>query len=151
VTRDEFQELLDEYLPTTAEPTAYLATCDTAGPHVRPVTLVRDGVHFYFATSRRSEKTNHIDLTQDVEFVCLLEKGEKLGCLRVAGRVAEISGPPLRELWTRAQGYNASLHFPKGLEDPDLIAFRIHPTRIRLRPPGEREIEVRSELLASSE
>ena len=60
MTRDELQELLDEYLPATAEPTAYLATCDAAGPHVRPATLVRDGVHFCFATSRRSEKDHSL-------------------------------------------------------------------------------------------
>ena len=147
MTRDELQELLDEYLPATAEPTAYLATCDAAGPHVRPVTLVRDGVHFYFATSRRSEKITQFALSQDAEFVCLLEQGGKLGCLRVAGQVSEVSGSSLAEIWARAQGYDASLHFPEGLEDPDLIAFRIHPTRVRLRLPGEREIEIPRELL----
>lgn len=146
MTKDELKTLLDDLLPVEIEPTIHLATCDTAGPHVRPVTLVRDGLGFYFATSRRSEKIRHITLPQKVEFSCLLERAGKLGCLRVAGTLTEVTGAPLRDAWGRAKGYDAGLHFADGLDDPDLIAFRIEPTRVRLRVPGEQETEVEVDL-----
>ena len=146
MTTSELKALLDDYLPLGTDPTIHLATCDTAGPHVRPVTLVRDCLGFYFATSRCSDKIHHVGSQRTVELSCLLERAGKLGCLRIAGTLTEVSGAPLREAWNRAKGYDPSLHFSGGLEDPDFIAFRIEPKRIRLRVPGERETEVDADL-----
>lgn len=146
MTKDELEALLDQYLPAETNPTIYLATYDAMGPHVRPLSLVRDGLNMYFATSRTSEKIRHLELHQKIEFACLLEGVGMPGCLRVAGTVTEIGGLPLHEVWTRAKGYDTSLHFPGGLDDPDLIAFRIHPTQVRLRLPGKQEIELQMHL-----
>jgi general stress protein 26 len=142
MTKDELRALLDYYLPVESEPTIHLATCDNEAPHVRPLTLVRDGLNLYFATSRHSDKIRHVGLHREVEFSCLLETAGKLGCLRVAGRLSEVTGTPLQEAWRRASGYDASLHFAGGLDDPDLIAFRVEPTRAMLREPGKPEVEL---------
>ncbi len=146
MTKEELEALLDQYLPAEAIPTMCLATYDAIGPHVRPLSLVRDGLHMYFATSRQSEKIGHLESDPKVEFACLLQGEDTPGSLRVAGTVTEIAGLPLHEVWRRAKGYDASLHFPGGLDDPELIAFRIHPTRVRLRLPGKQEIDVKAEL-----
>jgi len=146
MTKDELKALLDQYLPSESNPTIYLATCDDIGPHVRPLSLVRDGLNMYFATSRNTEKISHLKSNQKVEFACLLEEADMLGSLRVAGTVTEVSGLPLHEAWARAKGYDASLHFPDGLDDPDLIAFHIHATRVKLRLPGKQEIDVKADL-----
>jgi len=151
MTRDELKALLDDHLPAGTSPTICLATCDARGPHVRPLSLVRDGLDLYFATSRRSEKIHHLDSHHEVEFVCLLERVGEIGCLRVAGTVIEVTGAPLQEAWVRAHGYDAGLHFRRGLDDPDLIAFRIQPTLVRLRLPGQREREIQAVLFASSD
>jgi len=138
----ELKALLDEYLPVGSDPTMYLATCDATGPNVRPLSLVRDGLDFYFATSRGSEMAGQLSSHCEVAFVCLLQKANQLGCLRVTGRAAEAAGTALRDAWTRAEGYDASSYFPGGLDDPDLVAFCVEPTRVRLRLPGEREANV---------
>lgn len=142
MTKTELKALLDEYLPAGSNPTIYLATCDATGPSVRPLSLVRDGLDFYFATSRGSEMAGQLNSRCEVGFVCLLQRARRLRCLRVTGRPAEAGGTALREAWTRAEGYDASSHFPGGLDDPDLVAFRVEPTRVRLRLPGEREASV---------
>jgi len=107
-----------------------------------------DGLKMYFATSRQSEKISHLESNPKVEFACLLEGADIPGSLRMAGRVTEIAGEPLHEVWASTKAYDPTLHFPGGLDDPDLIAFRIHPTRVRLRLPGKQKIEVQARLFS---
>lgn len=140
--KDALVELLDRTLPAETEPTVCLATCDRSGPHVRVISLVRDGLAFYFATSRDSEKMQHFSARPDVEFVAVLKEGDKLGSLRVAGTLIEVPSPVLHDVWTRGRGYDAKRHFAGGLDDPNFIAYRVCPVRIRLRPPGEREVDL---------
>ena len=96
ITSEELAELLDRTLPVETEPTVSLATCDRHGPHVRNVSLVRDRLSFYFATSRDSEKMGQLKEHGNVEFVAVLRGETKLGSLRVAGTLVEVAGAPLR-------------------------------------------------------
>jgi len=149
ITSKQLVELLDRTLPVEAEPTVCLATCDLDGPHVRNLSLVRDRLSFYFATSRDSEKMSQLKEHGNVELFAVLRGETKLGSLRVAGTLVEVEGAPLHEAWERAQGYDAKRHFAGGLDDPELIAFRIQPVRVRLRRPGDREVDVPIELFTS--
>jgi len=141
MTKEEVLRLLDELLPTDPNPTMFLATRDDRLPHVRPLSLVRDGLRFYTASAQCSDKSRQIAAHPEVEFVALLKKGENIGYLRVAGQAVEVSGKPLHEAWARGKGYDTKVYFPGGLDDPDLIAFKIEPTQVRLLAPGKMDEE----------
>ncbi len=138
MTKEELLWMLDELLPIDPNPTMFLATRDDRSPHVRPLSLVRDGLRFYTGSARRSDKARQIAAHPEVEFVVLFKKGENTGYLRVAGKAVEVKGKPLHEAWTRGKG---CVYFPGGLDGPDLIAFRIEPTQVRLLAPGEEDAE----------
>ncbi len=139
MTKEEVLRLLDKLLPVDPNSTMFLATRDDRSPHVRPLSLVRDGLRFYCASARCSDKSRQIAAHPEVEFVVLLKKGEHTGYLRVEGKAVEVTGKPLHEAWTRGKGYDTKMYFPGGLDDPDLIAFKIEPTQVRLLAPGNMD------------
>lgn len=102
MTKEEVLRMLNELLPTDPNPTMFLATRDDRSPHVRPLSLVRDGLRFYCASARCSHKSRQITAHPEVEFVALLKKGKDTGYLRVAGKAVEVKGKPLHEAWARA-------------------------------------------------
>lgn len=136
MTKEELLGILDELLPLDPNPTMFLSTRDDRAPHVRPLSLVRDGCHFYCAGARCSDKARQIAAHPQVEFVALLKRGEHTGYVRAAGKAVEVRGKSLHEAWTRGKGYDTKMYFPGGLDDPDLIAYRIEPTQVRLLLPG---------------
>lgn len=141
MTKEEVLRMLDELLPVDKNPTMFLATRDDRLPHVRPLSLVRDGLRFYCASARCSDKSREIAAHREVELVVLLRKGENTGYLRVAGRAAEVKGKPLHEAWARGKGYDTKMYFPGGLDDPELIAFRIEPAQVRLLAPAPGKMD----------
>lgn len=104
-----------------------LATVADRQPRVRPVSPVRtDGFTVFVANLRSYQKTAEIAANPQVE-LCYMDDGHNQ--VRLTG-VAEIvtERPLLEEIW------NANplmRQFLGSLDNPQLIVYRIRPTRVR--------------------
>ena len=136
-SREELFGLLDEIIPNDKPPAIFLATWDGEYPRVRPVSLVRDGLSFYFGTGRQDNKSKQIASWPRVEFVVLLKKEKFTGYLRVSGKAVEMTGPEKHEAWKRGKGFDVGQYWEGGLDDPRFIMFRIVPDSVRLVVPEE--------------
>ena len=141
MTKQEFERLLNESLPLDSETVAFVATWDGQRPRLRPLVFVREGLRFHFATARCSAKVRELTAFPHIESVVLLKQGGHLGQLRLAGDVVEVKGKALHAAWDAGHGYDATMYFPGGLDDPDLIAFRLRPEHIAFSPPSGGETE----------
>lgn len=105
-----------------------LATVDEAGqPRVRPVSPVRvDGFTVFVANLRRYGKTGEIAANPRVELNYLDEHHDQV---RITGTAEVLSDPGLlEEIWAS----NPLLRRYLGsLENPELIIYRIRPSRVR--------------------
>lgn len=129
-------------------PQAFLATLsDSGAPQVRPVTLMLDGKHFYFATARSSRKAAQICTDGRVEFVTAFCEGGNSGYLRVQGLAREIRDLKQIERITTARHYPV-LEYWKGIDDPDFFFFEVTPQRVEYMKPGaECTVEVTGEFV----
>jgi general stress protein 26 len=104
-----------------------LATIDGDQPRVRPVSPVKtDGFTIYVANLRLYHKTQEIAANPKVE-LCYMDAGHNQ--VRLTG-IAEIvdDRPMLEEIWRD----NPLLRQYLGtLDNPQLIVYRIRPTRVR--------------------
>jgi general stress protein 26 len=104
-----------------------LATLDGDQPRVRPVSPVRtDGFTVYVANLRRYAKTAEIAANPRVELCYLDARHDQV---RITG-VAEVltDAPLLQEIWDA----NPLLRQYLGhIDNPELIVYRIRPTRVR--------------------
>jgi general stress protein 26 len=104
-----------------------LATIDGNQPRVRPVSPVRtEGFTVYVANLRLYHKTVEIEANPNVE-LCYVDQGHNQ--VRLSG-VAEVltDRPLLAEIWNA----NPLLRQYLGsLDNPQLIVYRIRPTRVR--------------------
>ena len=141
MTRQEFLSLLDELLPLEPNRTMFLATYDGHSPRVRPMSLVRDRLHFYLGTGREDAKSVHIRTHPEVEFAVLLPRGTDTGYLRVSGTAVEVKGADMHEAWKRGKGYDVTTYAPGGLDNLGIIVFRIVPSSVRLNVPGTMGLE----------
>jgi len=104
-----------------------LATIDGDQPRVRPISPVKtDGFTIYVANLRLYHKTGEIAANPKVE-LCYMDQSHNQ--VRLTG-LAEIvtERPLLEEIW------NANplmRQFLGSLDNPQLIVYRIRPTRIR--------------------
>ncbi len=125
-------------LAAEERPIAFFATVDQAGhPRVRPLNLMITPKGFYIATSRRSRKVAELKGRNLVEWVTLFPTDQGTGYLRIAGPVREVKG---------AEKHDAveETHYPvaaywKGVDDPDLVVFRVEPQRVEYIRPGEND------------
>ena len=105
----------------------YLATIDGDQPRLRPVSPVRtEGFTVYVANLRLYHKTVEIAANPKVE-LCYLDDGHNQ--VRLTG-LAEIvtERPLLEQIWQE----NALMRQYLGsLDNPQLIVYRIRPTRVR--------------------
>jgi general stress protein 26 len=104
-----------------------LATLDGDQPRVRPVSPVRtDGFTVYVANLRFYRKTAEIAAQPKVE-LCYLDPGHNQ--VRITG-VAEIvtDRVVLQEIW---EANPLMRQFLGSLDNPNLIVYRIRPTRVR--------------------
>jgi general stress protein 26 len=105
----------------------HLATIDGDHPRVRPVSPVRtDGFTVYVANLRAYHKTGEIAANPNVE-LCYVDEGHNQ--VRISG-VAEVVNdrPLLEEIWAANPLMRQYLG---SLENPQLIVYRIRPTRVR--------------------
>src|SRR5438270_7585939 len=105
----------------------HLASLDGDQPRVRPVSPVRtDAFTVYVANLRFYHKTGEIAANPKVE-LCYLD--EEHNQLRITG-VAEVvtDRPLLQDIWDKNPLMRQYLG---SLDNPELIVYRIRPTRIR--------------------
>ena len=104
-----------------------LATIDGDQPRVRPVSPVKtDGFTIYVANLRLYHKTVEIAANPNVE-LCYMDAGHNQ--VRLTG-LAEIvtDRPLLEEIWNDNP---LMRQFLGSLDNPQLIVYRIRPTRVR--------------------
>jgi len=104
-----------------------LATIDGDQPRVRPVSPVKtDGFIVYVANLRFYHKTGEIEANPKVE-LCYMDAGHNQ--VRLTGEAEVVTERALlEEIW------NANplmRQFLGSLENPQLIVYRIRPTRVR--------------------
>jgi general stress protein 26 len=105
----------------------HLATIDGGAPRVRPVSPVRtDGFTVYVANLRSYHKTEEIPANPNVE-LCYLDDGHNQ--VRLTGRADVLTDPALLEaIWNT----NPLLrHYLGSPDNPQLIVYRITPSRVR--------------------
>ncbi len=105
----------------------HLATIDGGTPRVRPVSPVRtDGFTVYVANLRSYHKTVEIAANPNVE-LCYLDDGHNQ--VRVTGKADVLTDPALLEaIWNT----NPLLrHYLGSPDNPQLIVYRITPSRVR--------------------
>ena len=105
----------------------HLATIDGGTPRVRPVSPVRtDGFTVYIANLRSYHKTVEIAANPNVE-LCYLDDGHNQ--VRLTGRAEVLTDPALLEaIWNS----NPLLrHYLGSPDNPQLIVYRITPSRVR--------------------
>ncbi len=105
----------------------HLATADGDQPRLRPVSPVKtDAFTVYVANLRRYGKTGEIAANPKVELCYLDDRHDQV---RITG-VAEVVTDPavLKEIWDA----NPLLRQYLGrIDNPELILYRIRPTRVR--------------------
>src|SRR4051812_11756973 len=105
----------------------HLATIDGDQPRLRPVSPVRsDGFTVYVANLRLYHKTGEIAANPKVELCYLDEKHNQVRITGVA--VILIERPLLEEIW---QSNPLLRNYLGSLENPELVVYRIRPTRVR--------------------
>ena len=105
----------------------HLATIDGGTPRVRPVSPVRtDGFTVYVANLRSYHKTVEIGANPNVE-LCYLDDGHNQ--VRLTGKADVLTDPALLEaIWNT----NPLLrHYLGSPDNPQLIVYRITPSRVR--------------------
>jgi len=123
----------EEDLPRIARETMkaakfpFLATIDGDQPRLRPVSPVRtDGFTVYVANLRRYGKTAQIAANANVELGYLTDDHDQV---RITGVATVLEDQDLlQEIWDG----NALLRKYLGsIDNPELIVYRIRPTRVR--------------------
>jgi general stress protein 26 len=104
-----------------------LATLDGDQAHVRPVSPVRtDGFIVYVANLRSYHKTGEIAANPKVELCYVDERHDQVRLTGIAERLTDAG--LLAEIWNA----NPLLRRYLGsIDNPDLIVYRIRPTRVR--------------------
>jgi general stress protein 26 len=104
-----------------------LATIDNDQPRLRPVSPVRtDGFVVYVANLRMYHKTAEIAANPRVE-LCYLDDGHNQ--VRLTGLAEVVADRTLlEEIW---QANPLMRQYLGSLENPQLIVYRIRPTRVR--------------------
>ena len=104
-----------------------LATIDGDQARLRPVSPVKtDGFTVYVANLRFYSKTKEIEANPKVE-LCYMEGGHDQ--VRITGTAEVLTDRPLlEEIW---EANPLMQHFLKTIDNPDLIVYRIVPSRVR--------------------
>ncbi|MFA6543539.1 MAG: pyridoxamine 5'-phosphate oxidase family protein [Limisphaerales bacterium] len=104
-----------------------LATMDGDQPRVRPVSPVRtDGFTVFVANLRLYHKTGEIAVNPKVE-LCYMDDGHNQ--VRLTGAAEVVTERPLlQEIW---DANPLMRQFLGSLDNPQLLVYRIRPTRVR--------------------
>ena len=111
----------------TATKFPQLATIDGDQARLRPVSPVKtDRFTVYVANLRFYNKTKEIEANPNVELCYMDESHDQV---RITGTAEVVTDRPLlEEIW---EANPLMRHYLQSLDNPDLIIYRIIPTRVR--------------------
>ncbi|MBT3283947.1 pyridoxamine 5'-phosphate oxidase family protein [Candidatus Bathyarchaeota archaeon] len=112
-----------------------VATVESTSPRVRPMTLVRHGASFYFATGSEAEKVKQLDSNPMVEIILQWKEERDNGYIRLDGEaIRETDAETIAILYHRFD-YFSKLW--KGPDDPTLVVYRVKARSYDYMKPGE--------------
>jgi len=112
-----------------------LATVEGTKPRLRPMTLVRHGASFFFATGSDADKVKQLESNPQVEIILQWKEEPNNGYIRLDGKaVKETNKETVTELYERFE-YLSKLW--KGPDDPTLVVYRVEAKNYDYMKPGE--------------
>jgi general stress protein 26 len=112
-----------------------VATVEDTSPRLRPMTLVRHGASFYFATGSDSEKVKQLESNPGVEIILQWKEGANNGYIRLDGKAEmETDAETVSALYNRFEYFSKLWKAP---DDPTLVVFRVEARGYDYMKPGE--------------
>jgi general stress protein 26 len=112
-----------------------VATVEDTSPRLRPMTLVRHGASFYFATGSDAEKVKQLASNPGVEIILQWKEGANNGYIRLDGEaVAETDAETVSALYNRFEYFSKLWKAP---DDPTLVVYRVEARGYDYMKPGE--------------
>jgi len=112
-----------------------LATVEGTKPRLRPMTLVRHGASFFFATGSETNKVKQLESNPQVEIILQWKEEPNNGYIRLDGKaVRETNKETVADLYERFE-YLSKLW--KGPDDPTLVVYRVEARNYDYMKPGE--------------
>jgi general stress protein 26 len=112
-----------------------LATVEGTKPRLRPMTLVRHGASFFFATGSEANKVKQLESNPQVEIILQWKEEPNNGYIRLDGKaVRETNKEIVADLYERFE-YLSKLW--KGPDDPTLVVYRMEAKNYDYMKPGE--------------
>ena len=112
-----------------------IATVEDTSPRLRPMTLVRHGAAFYFATGSGAEKVKQLESNPKVEIIIQWKEGANNGYIRLDGEaVAETDRDTVSALYHRFDYFSKLWKAPN---DPALVVYRVEARSYDYMKPGE--------------
>ena len=112
-----------------------LATVEGTKPRLRPMTLVRHGAAFFFATGSDADKVKQLESNPQVEIILQWKEEPNNGYIRLDGKaVKETNKETVTELYERFE-YLSKLW--KAPDDPTLVIYRVEARYYGYMKPGE--------------
>lgn len=112
-----------------------LATVEGTKPRLRPMTLVRHGASFFFATGSEANKVKQLESNPQVEIILQWKEEPNNGYIRLDGKaVRETNKETVADLYERFE-YLSKLW--KGPDDPTLVVYRMEARNYDYMKPGE--------------
>ncbi|MFA9435603.1 MAG: pyridoxamine 5'-phosphate oxidase family protein [Candidatus Bathyarchaeota archaeon] len=112
-----------------------LATVEGTKPRLRPMTLVRHGASFFFATGSEANKVKQLESNPQVEIILQWKEEPNNGYIRLDGKaVRETNKETVADLYERFE-YLSKLW--KGPDDPTLVVYRVEARNYDYMKPGE--------------
>jgi general stress protein 26 len=117
--------------------TAMLATSHNSQPHVRPMILIYDKEHFFFATGATDAKAEQITQNPLVECCLLFDKENSSGYVRAKGYLNPVSDPEVRkEIHTVAKFIQN--YFPEP-DDKGFALYQMIWQKVEYMQPGQSQ------------
>jgi general stress protein 26 len=112
-----------------------VATVEDTSPRLRPMTLVRHGASFYFATGSDAEKVKQLESNPGVEIILQWKEGANNGYIRLDGEaVAETDIETIAALYHHFEYFSKLWKAP---DDPTLVVYRVEAQNYDYMKPGE--------------
>ena len=112
-----------------------LATVEGTKPKIRPMTLVRHGASFFFATGSEANKVKQLESNPQMEIILQWKEEPNNGYIRLDGKaVRETNKETVADLYERFE-YLSKLW--KGPDDPTIVVYRVEARNYDYMKPGE--------------
>ncbi len=112
-----------------------VATVEGTRPRLRPMTLVRHGASFYFATGSGAEKVKQLESNPGVEIILQWKEEPNNGYIRLDGEAIRERDTETIEVLYSQFDYFSKLW--KGPDDPTLVVYRVEARGYDYMKPGE--------------